>query len=204
MRELILSDITAMGPGLCVIGIEAATEDLYRSVRPIPPTGHAWDTTFPYRRGHGVQFASRPTSASPPHTEDQNTFGVVASGKCLSEIELVSTLQRAEVSTQLEELFGCELRVDTNGGNAWVDPTQACRSICGCLYRNLRFQVFRDPGRLTLRARLVLLSGETLYSLPIVDREWRRFMAGVMERLAKTGGRFDLDRFLNRVIRNNL
>lgn len=204
MRELILSDITEMGSGLCVIGIELATEDLYRSVRPIPPQGFAWDSTFPHQRGDGVRFASRPTSAFPPHIEDQNTFGVIASGKRLSEVELVSALQRAEVSAELEGLFGCELHVDTSGGNAWVDPDQANRSICGCLYRNLRFLVFKDSGRVTLRARVVLVSGETLNSLPIVDREWRRFMDEVVERRAKSGGYFDLDRFLNRVIRNKL
>jgi hypothetical protein len=113
-------------------------------------------------------------------------------------------LQRAEVSAELEGLFECELHVDTNGGNAWVDPSQANRSICGCLYRNLRFLVFQDPSRVTLRARLVLVSGETLNSLPVVDREWRRFMDEVMERLAKSGGHFDLDRYLNRFIRNKL
>jgi hypothetical protein len=204
MRELILSDITEMGSGLCVIGIEPATENLFRSIRPIPPRGFAWDRSFPHKRGSEVRFASRATSVCPPHSEDQNTYGLQASGRFLSELELVNMLQRAEVSAELEGLFECELHVDTNGGNAWVDPSQANRSICGCLYRNLRFLVFQDPSRVTLRARLVLVSGETLNSLPVVDREWRRFMDEVMERLAKSGGHFDLDRYLNRFIRNKL
>ncbi len=150
MRELILSDITEMGSGLCVIGIEPACENLFRSVRPIPPRGFAWERSFPYQRGNGVRFASRRTSVFPPHCEDQNTFGLQASGRCLNEIELVSTLQRAEVSAELEGLFGCVLHVDSSGGNAWVDPTQANRSICGCLYKNLRFLVFKDPNRLSI------------------------------------------------------
>jgi hypothetical protein len=151
-----------------------------------------------------VRFASRPTSVCPPHCEDQNTFGLQAWGSCLSEVELVDKLQRAEVSAESEGLFACELHADSKGGNAWVDPDRASRSICGCLYRNLRFLVFQDPSRVTLRARLVLVSGETLNSLPIVDEEWRRFMDEVMERLAKSGGHFDLDRYLNRFIRNKL
>ncbi len=204
MRELILSDITEMGSGLCVIGIESACENLFRSVRPIPLRGFAWDRSFPHQRGHGVRFAPRHTSALPPHCEDQNTFGLQASGRRLNEIELVSTLQRAEVSADLEGLFGCELHADTNGGNAWADPSQANRSICGCLYRNLRFLVFKDPSRVTLRARLVLVSGEILTSLPVVDREWRLFMDEVVERLAKSRRQIDLDRYLNRVIRHKL
>jgi hypothetical protein len=204
MRELILSDITEMGSGFCVIGIESVGENLFRSVRPIPPQGFAWDRSFPYQRGNGVRFASRHTSVLPPHAEDQNTFGLQASGRCLKELELVDMLQRAEVSAELEGLFACELHAGTNGGNAWVDPSQASRSICGCLYRNLRFLVFQDPSRVTLRARLVLISGETLNSLPIVDREWRRFMDEVVERLAKSQRPIDLDRYLNRVVRHKL
>jgi hypothetical protein len=204
MRELILSDITEMGSGLCVIGIEPACEDLFRSIRPIPSRGFAWERSLPHQRGNGVRFASRPTSVSPPHIEDQNTFGLQASGRCLNELELVGILQRAEVSEDLEGLFGCGLHADTNGGNAWVDASQADRSICGCLYRNLRFLVFMDPSRITLRGRLVLTSGETLNSLPVVDREWRRFMDEVMQRLAKAERHIDLDRYLNRFIRPKL
>lgn len=204
MRGLILSDITEMGSGLCVIGIEPATESLFRSVRPIPPQGYAWDRSFPHKRGTEVRFASRATSVCPPHSEDQNTYGVQASGRWLTEFELVNTLQRAEVAAELHELFECELHADTPGGNAWVDPGQASRSICGCLYRNLRFLVFQDPSRVTLRARLVLVSGETLNSLPVVDREWRLFMDKVMERAVKSGRHVDLDRYLNRFIRSKV
>jgi len=113
-------------------------------------------------------------------------------------------LQRAEVSESLEGLFACELHVDTMGGNAWVDPAQACRSICGCLYKNLRFQVFHDPSRITLRARLVLTSGETLHSLPVVDRAWRVFMDEVVKRIAESPRPIDLDRYLNRFVRQKV
>jgi len=193
-----------MGSGLCVIGIEPACEGLFRSIRPIPPQGFAWERSLPHQRGNGVRFASRPTSVSPPHLEDQNTYGQQASSKCLNELELVGILQQAEISEDLEGLFGCELRSDTNGGNAWVEASQAGRSICGCPYRNLRFLVFMDPHRVTLRARLVLTSGETLNSLPVVDRDWRRFMDEVMQRRAGSARHVDLDRYLNRFIRQRL
>jgi hypothetical protein len=39
---LILSDITEMGSGLCVIGIEQVGKNEFHSVRPMPPMGYAW------------------------------------------------------------------------------------------------------------------------------------------------------------------
>ena len=69
-----------------------------------------------------VRFIPAPTSASPPHLEDQNTHGLLSGGGCAGEVELVDMLHKAEVSADLEKLFGCELHTDTHGGNAWVDP----------------------------------------------------------------------------------
>ena len=118
----------------------------------------------------------------------------------MGEVELVGMLQGAEVSANLEGLFGCELHIDTPGGNAWVDPGSATRSICGCQYKNIRFRVFRGAGELNLRARLVLQSGETLNSLPVVDREWRRFSSDLIHRSSEAGVSLAPEGFLNRSI----
>jgi hypothetical protein len=147
---------------------------------------------------------SAPTSASPPHLEDQDTHGLAPAGKEVGEDELVDLLHCAEVSPDLEGLFGCELHTDTQAGNAWVDPGSATRSICGCHFRNIRFRVFGDPGDLNLRARLVLQSGETLNSLPVVDRDWRRFFDNLVQSRPKCRTTLELEAFLNRTIRNEL
>jgi len=232
MRELILSDITVMGPGYCVIGLERVgsanldasasaalptpesmqAADLqkgrvcarFRSVRPLPRIGAAWPKTFPYSRGSTVCFLPAPSSAVPPHLEDQNTHGLATAGEAVSEVELVDMLRTAEVSANLEELFGCELHTDTQAGNAWVDPGSATRSICGCHFRNVRFRVFGDPGDLNLRAKVLLESGETLNSLPVVDRDWRRFFDDLVQSRSKSRTTLELEAFLNRAIRKEL
>jgi hypothetical protein len=231
MRELILSDITVMGPGYCVIGLERAAQtcfptsaafpapeslpaaDLqkeqvgaarFRSVRPMPRIGAAWPKTFPYSRGSVVRFVAAPTSASPPHLEDQNTHGLAPAGKEVGELELFDMLLRAEVSANLEGLFGCELRTDKPAGNAWVDPGSATRSICGCHFRNIRFRVFGEAGDVNLRAKLVLPSGETLNSLPVVDREWRRFFDDLVQARSESRITPDPETFLNRSVRREL
>jgi hypothetical protein len=204
MRELILSDITVMGPGYCVIGLERVAQGALRSIRPMPPAGAAWPKTFPYSRGSFVRFEPAHTFAAPPHLEDQNTHGLAPAGEAAGEVELVEMLQRAEVSANLEGLFGCELHTDTQAGNAWVDPGSARRSICGCPFRNVRFRVFGDPGDLNLRARLVLQSGETLNSLPLVDRDWRRFFDDLVQSRSKSRTALELEVFLNRAIRMEL
>ncbi|MGO8817098.1 MAG: hypothetical protein ACLQVG_20845 [Terriglobia bacterium] len=132
--------------------------------------------TFPYVRGNIVQFAPAPTAASRPHIEDQNTQGLSSEGRGLTEVELVDFLRRAEMSADLKGLFEGELSNDSSGGNAWVASDSATRSICGCLYKNIRFRVFEDSEDVRIRARLVLPSGETLGSLPVVDQQWRNFL----------------------------
>ena len=118
----------------------------------------------------------------------------------MGEVELVDMLHKAEVSADLEKLFGSELHTDTHGGNAWVDPGSATRSICGCQFKNIRFRVFQNAGEVTLRAKLVLQSGETLNSLPVVDREWRRFLSDFIHRSSESGVSAAPEVFLNRSI----
>jgi hypothetical protein len=204
MMELILSDITVMGLGYCVIGLERTAQGVFRSVRPMPHRSYAWPTTFPYNRGNKVRFMPAATLASPPHLEDQNTHGLAPAGEGVSELDLVVMLQGAEVSANLEGLFGCELRTDTQGGNAWVDPGPATRSICGCDFRNIRFRVFGERGELNLRAKLVLPSGETLSSLPVVDRDWRRFFNDLVQGRSESRTTSDPETFLNGSIRREI
>lgn len=151
-----------------------------------------------------VRFLPAATLASPPHLEDQNTHGLAPAGEGVSELDLVVMLQGAEVSANLEGLFGCPLHTDSQAGNAWVDPGSAKRSICGCDFRNIRFRVFGERGDPNLRAKLVLPSGETLNSLPVVDRDWRRFFDGLVQGRAQSGATPDPETFLNRSIRNEL
>ena len=54
-----------------------------------------------------------------------------------------------------------------------MDPGDAKRSICGCEINSIRFRFFPD----NIRVGMALESGETLDSLPVVDRDWHRFVA---------------------------
>jgi hypothetical protein len=204
MRELVISDITEMWPGFCVIGVERVTQDLFRSIRPRPPRDNAWPITFPYGRGSVVQFDPAPTSASVPHIEDQNTHGLSSRGGVSTEVELVDFLRRAETGVDLSGLFECDLRNDTAGGNVWVAPDSAARSICGCQYKNVRFRVFEDPSDVKIRARLVLPSGEILSSLPVVDQAWRNLLYDFIKQGSKTRAPSEFESFLNRFIRPKL
>ncbi len=193
-----------MAPGYCVIGLESVGPDSFRSVRPLPWRAYAWREPFACKRGDRVRCKLAPTPARPPHLEDRQSYILQPTGKCLSEDDLVLSLRMAEVSTDLGGLFGCEVNADTAKGNAWLCPSKGNRSICGCEFRNIRFRVFHDPGRLTLRAALVLPSGESLQSLPIVDRDWNRFLQQVAERLGPVNVGSRSQTYLNGAIRNTL
>jgi hypothetical protein len=205
MPESILSDITIMGDGYCVIGLERASPDSWRSVRPMPPWGFAWREPFQYHRGDSVHYRPRPTKASPPHVEDTATYGLSRTPNSLDEDRLLACLQKAEVASSLEELFACRLERSTRGGRAlWVKPTEAKRSICGCTYGNLRFRLLPEPGRFALRAEIVTSSNERVSSIPIVDREWQRFVEGVVQRIRRADPLPLAERFLNWSVRNKM
>ena len=201
MRELILSDITEMGSGLCMVGIEQVGKNEFRSVRPLPPMGFAWPIALHCLRGSVMQFEPVATSASRPHIEDQNTHGLTPGADSLGEDEVVDLLQHAEISENSEDLFGCGLYSDQLGGNTWVPPASASRSICGCNYANMRFRVYMDAAKVKLVAMVALTSGEVLHSLPIVDWAWRQFVVELTRRFPRLPPRKELDALFNRSIR---
>jgi hypothetical protein len=201
MRELILSDITEMGSGLCVIGLEQVGTNEFRSVRPMPPMGYAWPLPFDGQRGSFVQFEPVATPVPRPHVEDQKTHGLTAGADSLDEDELVDLLQHAEMAENSQDLFGCGLCSDQLGGNAWVSPNEASRSICGCGYANMRFRVYLDSGKVKLVGMVALDSGEVLHSLPIVDWTWRQFVLELVNRFPRVPPHKELDAIFNRAIR---
>ena len=176
MAEVIISDITIMRDGYCVIALERVGPDLFRSVRPMPLWGFAWRAPFPHPRGDYVECDLRPgKDARPPHVEDLQPGSLQPTRRKIGEAELIRYLRQAEFSENLHGLFGANLKT-SGGGNAWVTPGEAMRSICACRYRQVWFQLFQNADGLRLRARLGLFSGESLRSLPVVDREWQRFI----------------------------
>jgi hypothetical protein len=205
MRELILSDITVMGQGYCVIGIERLASGAFRSIRPFPPSGFAWREPFPWRRGDYMKFHGRPIPVARPHVEDVQSFVLDSMGRSLGEDELVECLKQAEVSPDLEHLFGCPVQASSAGGRAlWVSPSEAARSVCGCGYVNLRFRLFPEPAGFNLRAEVTLSSNERLASIPVVDREWRRFASQLFQRIQRSDALAFAERFLNGRVRNAL
>lgn len=201
MPELILSDITVMGAGYCVIGLERLCADSYRSVRPMPPWGFAWREPFRFKRGDGATVQLRPTNVVPPHVEDRQSTGLKSNGQQCDEEQLVECLRKAEVSADLGNLFGCRIQSGSQAGRAlWVNPAEAARSICGCEHVNVRFRLFPEPEGFNLRGDMVLSSEERISSIPIVDREWRRFVSQLVRRVQRSNPLPLVERFLNRSI----
>lgn len=205
MPELILSDITMMGPGYCVIGVERLPSGAFHSIRPMPPWGFAWREPFTLRRGDYVKFEGRRLAPVRPHIEDAQSFGLIGTGRSLGEDDLVRCLRAAEVSENLEYLFDCPVQTSTQGGRAlWVTPSDAARSICGCEYTNLKFRLFPQPEGFNLRAEVVLSSNERVPSVPVVDREWRRFASQLVQRIQRPDALPFAEWFLNGRIRSAL
>jgi hypothetical protein len=173
LTELILSEITRMDPGFCVIGIKPDAQG-FRSVRSGPPYGHAWADSFPYKRGDKLQFSLSNIPVLRPHVEDRQSSGVLAKLGELTESELLAYLRRAEFGSCLRELFGCQVRIKRRG--AFVIGKLALRSICGAEPQNVRLKW--EAG--SLRAAVALPSGESLPDLPVVDRSWLAFAEAVM------------------------
>jgi len=172
MTELILSEITRMAQGYCIIGLEPQGK-AFRSVRPMPPRNYAWGHPWPHQRGDRLRFRLQSLPPVPPHVEDYRSAGAPDCPGKLPEGELLRCLRAAETARKTEELFGCALQTNPQGGGAaWVKAPEAKRSICGCEFRFVRFHWKLDRWR----AELQLASGESLKSLPIVDRDWNDFL----------------------------
>jgi len=187
MAEVILSDITIMRDGYCVIALEQVAPDEFRSVRPSPLWGFAWRPPFPHRRGDHVECDLRPrTGAHPPHLEDLQPGELKATGRKTAEMDLIRCLRHAEFAENLQDLFGADLHT-SGGGNAWVMASEATRSICACRYKSIWFQLIHNAAGLRLRAKLGLYSGESLRSAPVVDMEWQRFIEAVFPRGIRPG-----------------
>ncbi len=175
MAELILSDITRMGAGLCVIGLER-TESGYRSVRPGPTRGHAWPAQFPYHRGDRIQYHLMPAETKPPHVEDHRSNGLMKKVGSLTEEELLNCLRQAELARSLKDLFGCPVQVKQRGAFIW--PTRAQRSICGVEDPRIRLKMVARE----IRAIVGFPSGENV-ELKVVDRSWELFAEAALARL---------------------
>lgn len=205
MTELIVSDITVMAPGYCVIGLQRLSSGSFRSLRPHPPSGFAWADPFPHRRGDAVLAQLVPVpGVKHPHTEDHLSRGLISTGRGLAEVELIGALKQAEIAQNLEELFQCEIASQSSRGNCWIPSGQGCRSICGCEFENIRFRVFEGPDRATLRARLVLPSGERLESLPVVDREWVGCFHQLLNHFRDRHAGIRSERFMNGPLRDRV
>jgi len=200
MAELILSELTRMGQGFCVIGLETQGAG-YRSLRPLPARSYAWSLAWPHCRGEYLRFELSADAGSAPHVEDRKSSGWVHRIGQRTEAELVSALRAAEVAERLPELFGCEPSVNRfAAGAGWVHPQQATRSICGCDFRGIRFGW--RLGR--WRAELGLPSGDVLSGLPIVDHDWNNFLEAAAERAGPVNHEQRLRRFLNDPIARRL
>lgn len=168
--ELLISEITLMGPGFCVIGLERVNQG-FRSLRPIPRSSFSWPS-FGYKRGDRVAFELSRIPARQPHTEDRQAGNHHSMGS-LSDHELLQRLKQAEVAGSIRELFSCDVHPSPRGGDAvYVSPNEATRSICGCAITAVTFSFRFFPK---IRVALALTSGETLQSLPLVDTEWTKF-----------------------------
>lgn len=191
MTELILSEITRMGPGLCIIGLEPAPPQ-YRSIRPLPRFGNAWPATLPHRRGWRVQCQLSRLTVTPPHVEDRPSFGVLKKIGELQEEELVRCLRLAEVAEHVRDLFGCLLQENRQGRGFSADPGEASRSICGVELGNLRFLV---AGK-EIRADLLLRDGGRM-KLPLVDAIWKDFIQKAQAQISGANKEHRMHKFLH-------
>jgi hypothetical protein len=201
MIELLISEITRMDSGSCVLGLEAFKPG-FRSIRPIPWPSPAW-LNFPYRRADRVSFDLSILPVTQPHVEDRLTASHRKLGS-VTENQLVGCLKQAEVANSIKDLFGCQLHPSPLGGDAvYADPDEASRSICGCEVGGIGFSFRFYPPK--IRASLALASKETLQSLPVVDRELIDF---VEQRVGSLGSGTDmrsrLERFFNSVYKSRI
>lgn len=191
MTKLLITEITRMGPAFCVIGLQHEKEKI-QSIRPIPSSAHGW-SHFPHHRGEILEFALTPFPGARPHVEDRVSTRGIQKSSAVPEGEVVTYLRRAEFSQSLPDLFGCAVHENRKGSGLYVIPSEAQRSICGCETQNLRLELCANE----LRATLVLLSGEVLRDLPVVDHDWRNFVDAALAPDRGANRLPRLERFLN-------
>jgi len=155
-----------MGQGFCVIGLERKSSG-FSSLRPVPWGGGAW-IQFPYERADRITFDLDPMPVTNPHLEDLRAAHPRKLG-AVTEIQLVQCLQQAEVATSVTDLFGCFPH--PGGSGVYVNPDDAKRSVCGCEISAISFRFQMDR----IRVVLALRSGDTLETLPLIDRDWNEF-----------------------------
>jgi hypothetical protein len=204
MTDLIISDITLMRPGYCVIGLEQIAANSFRSIRPLPPGRHAWPDQFIFRRGDRVRARlGPPARPRTPHMEDRQSTALVGAGNAVSQEVLVDSLRRAEVSDGLDGLYECELHSNTPNGNRWVINGQGRRSICGCKPESIRFSVYSHVGS-KLKATISLTSNERLNYLPVVDREWDLFYQEIVALCNDSDNESEPTDILNQIAHDNV
>lgn len=174
MTELLISEITRMGQGFCVIGLEP-TASGFSSVRPVPWGGGAW-IQFPYQRADKLTYDFDPMPVTSPHLEDRRAAHPRKLG-AVTETELVQSLKQAEVATSVTGLFGCPPHPSNSG--MYVNPGDAKRSICGCEINATQFKFYADR----IRVSLALTTGDTLEDLPLVDRDWCEFADALKDKI---------------------
>jgi hypothetical protein len=188
-----------MGAGFCVIGLEHV-DHTFRSLRPLPPAGHAW-IKFPYKRGDVLSFEFTRTLDSRPHVEDRQTSGQPEKQAEISETKLVDCLRRAEKAEHLHEFFGCKMRESILGGKSvWASPREATRSICGCNFENLLFRIRGER----IRVALSRAAGDSLESLPLVDRDWHGFILQAGAGIQGANRAQRVEKFLNQTIQGRI
>lgn len=177
MTELILSDITRMAGGHCIIGLQKAGQR-YQSIRPLPPSGNAWPSDFPHHRGAVLMFELSRIQAVRPHVEDHKSTGVLGSTREVSETELLNCLHQAEVANSVVDLFGGPIRPGARHG-AHLHAPKGMRSICGAQASHIRLKCEASD----VRASIAFAWGESLADLPLVDRSWCTFLKAIQHRM---------------------
>lgn len=196
MTELVVSDITRMGTGFCVIGIEHGIWP-FRSIRPRPQGALAWPA-FTHQRGDRLLMDLSEIAVEAPHIEDRRA-GTPRKVGSITESQVVACLKESETATTLRGLFGCQPR-HRSGEALYVEPAEAQRSICGCPVKNISFHF---PFSV-FRAALALPSGESLPSLPVVDRDWNVFLEGLAPGSPAHVAPARLERFFNSFVRERV
>lgn len=194
MTELILSDITRMAGGHCIIGLEKSNQG-FKSVRPLPPTGNAWPASFAHHRGDLLKFDLSPVPVNRPHIEDQQSTGVLECADKISEEELLARLRQAEVARSLEELYGCRVTPGKHG--AHLHAPRARRSICGAEARRVRLLCEASD----VRASIGFAWDESLLDLPVVDRSWFTFLKEVQNKMGGASRLQRLNAYLEKRLR---